>query len=170
VDASLPLVYGWLKRTREVLFEYTDRLPNEVYTLEHPDFAYGSIRNIHAHVAECYLWWVGTMGFGAMGLGAGGSGRPVEEFDPSSLPDANSIRAKFAEVDALLEEAFEQFTSLDAPLEVVRPGRDTLLVSQRWLVMHPITHEFHHKGQLLALGRVLGHPLPPTHDTDLVLP
>ncbi|WP_376777678.1 DinB family protein [Deinococcus rubellus] len=36
--------------------------------------------------------------------------------------------------------------------------------------MHPITHEFHHKGQLLALGRVLGFPLASGGDTDLVLP
>ncbi|MGL4612054.1 MAG: DinB family protein [Trueperaceae bacterium] len=35
--------------------------------------------------------------------------------------------------------------------------------------MHPITHEFHHKGQALALARVLGHPHPGP-DTDLVDP
>jgi uncharacterized damage-inducible protein DinB len=156
----LLLMYDWVRRTREVLFEYTDSLPVDVYTLEHPDFAYGSIRNIHAHVAECYLWWVGSMGLG----------RTWIDVEPSSLPDATSMRAAFAKVDLMLEEAFTKFQSLDEPLEVVRPGRDTLMVSQRWLIVHPITHEFHHKGQLLALGRVLGHPLPAGMDTDLVLP
>jgi uncharacterized damage-inducible protein DinB len=158
----LILMYDWVRRTREVLFEYTDSLPNEVYTLEHPDFAYGSIRNIHAHVAGCYQFWVGAMGLQ----------QNISYVDEpaSSLPDAASMRAAFAKVDLILEEAFERFQNLDDPLEVVRPGRDTLMVSQRWLITHPITHEFHHKGQLLALGRVLGHPLPSSSDTDLVLP
>jgi uncharacterized damage-inducible protein DinB len=158
----LILMYDWVRRTREVLFEYTDSLPNEVYTLEHPDFAYGSIRNIHAHVAGCYQFWVGAMGLQQ-------NITYVDE-PASSLPDAASMRAAFAKVDLMLEEAFSKFQSLDEPLKVVRPGRDTLMVSQRWLITHPITHEFHHKGQLLALGRVLGHPLPSNADTDLVLP
>ena len=158
----LILMYDWVRRTREVLFEYTDSLPNKVYTLEHPDFAYGSIRNIQAHVAGCYQFWVGAMGLQ----------QTISYVDEpaSSLTDAKSMRAAFAKVDLMLEEAFSRFQSLDAPLEVVRPGRDTLMVSQRWLIVHPITHEFHHKGQLLALGRVLGHPLPSGMDTDLVLP
>ncbi len=158
----LILMYDWVKRTREVLFEYTDSLPNEVYTLEHPDFAYGSIRNIHAHVAGCYQFWVGTMGL-QQTIGY------VDE-PASSLPDSKSMRVAFAKVDLMLEMVFSKFQSLDEPLEVVRPGRDTLMVSQRWLIVHPITHEFHHKGQLLALGRALGHPLPSSSDTDLVLP
>jgi uncharacterized damage-inducible protein DinB len=158
----LILMYDWVRRTREILFDYTDSLPNDVYTLEHPDFAYGSIRNIHAHVAGCYQFWVGAMGLQ----------QTISYVDEpaSGLPDAASMRAAFANVDVMLEEAFEKFQSLDEPLEVVRPGRDVLMVSQRWLVTHPITHEFHHKGQLLALGRVLGHPLPSNVDTDLVLP
>jgi uncharacterized damage-inducible protein DinB len=156
----LILMYDWVRRTREVLFEYTDSLPVDVYTLEHPDFAYGSIRNIHAHVAGCYQYWVCEVGLK----------ESANHVDPSSLPDAASMRAAFAKVDLMLEEAFTKFQNLDDPLEVVRPGRDVLMVSQRWLITHPITHEFHHKGQLLALGRVLGHPLPSGMDTDLVLP
>jgi uncharacterized damage-inducible protein DinB len=53
---------------------------------------------------------------------------------------------------------------------VIRPGRDQLMVTQRWLIVRPITHEFHHGGQLLMLGRALGHPLPEDMGTDLVLP
>ena len=158
----LILMYDWVRRSREVLFEYTEGLSDEIYTLEHSDFAYGSIRNIHAHVAGCYQFWVGQMGLQ----------QNITLFDEpaSSIPDPKSMRAAFAQVDAMLEEAFEKFQRWDEPLKLVRPGRDTLMVSQRWLITHPITHEFHHKGQLLALGRVLGHPLPSGVDTDLVLP
>ncbi|MCL6569315.1 MAG: DinB family protein, partial [Meiothermus silvanus] len=43
-------------------------------------------------------------------------------------------------------------------------------VSQRWLLMHPITHEFHHKGQMMTLARIWGYTMPPETDTDLVPP
>jgi uncharacterized damage-inducible protein DinB len=160
MDQSLALMYDWIKRTRENLFEYTQSLPLEVYTLEHPDFAHGSIRNIQAHVLGCYTFWVGQMGLGL---------EPAP-FEPSSLSNASAMRAAFTQMDALLERALSSFDRLDEPLELNMPEGDTLTVSQRWLILHPITHEFHHKGQLLALGRVLGHPWPAGTFADLVSP
>jgi uncharacterized damage-inducible protein DinB len=160
VNDDLKLMYGLVKRTREVLFEYTTSLPNDVYTLERADFAYGSIRNIHAHVADCYLWWVGQVGLG----------RNDADVEASSLADVKAMRRKFQEVDAVLEEALENFDRLDTAFAFERPGHYARQLTQRWLIVHPLTHEFHHKGQLLALGRALGHPLPPGGDTDLVLP
>ncbi len=44
------------------------------------------------------------------------------------------------------------------------------MLTRRWLVLHPITHEFHHKGQVASLGRALGHPVPEGTDLDLVPP
>ena len=51
MNEDLKIMYDLTRRTREVLLEFTESLPNEIYVLERPDFAYGSIRNIHAHVA-----------------------------------------------------------------------------------------------------------------------
>ena len=160
MDPSLALLYGWIVRTREELFGYTASLPPEIYTREHPDFAYGSIRNIQAHVANCYLSWIGRYELELEHL----------PFEAASVPDAGAMRARFAEVDRVVTQACRRFERPDEVFELVRPGRDTLQVSQRWLIMHPVTHEFHHKGQLLALGRVLGFPLAPSQDTDLTLP
>ncbi|MCP3027145.1 DinB family protein [Halobacillus sp. A5] len=40
-------------------------------------------------------------------------------------------------------------------------------LSVLWLMTHTITHEFHHKGQIVSIARRLGYePV----DTDLVLP
>ncbi|MFP3360862.1 DinB family protein, partial [Planococcus sp. SIMBA_143] len=36
-----------------------------------------------------------------------------------------------------------------------------------WLYTHTATHEFHHKGQIVKIGRKLGY-IPP--DTDLIEP
>ena len=38
------------------------------------------------------------------------------------------------------------------------------LRSPAFIVLHVITHAFHHKGQIVAMLRILGHPAP---DTDM---
>ncbi len=160
MDNSLPLMYNWVKRSRDELFDYLETLPNEVYLQEHPDFAYGSIRNIQAHVAGCYLFWVGSMGLKLES--------PPKNFE--LLPNAPAMRTAFVGIDTLVLQALEAFRNLDAPLELTLPEGNSMMVSQHWLILHPITHEFHHKGQLLALARVLGHPLPEDMFADLVTP
>ena len=157
----LILMYDWVRRSREVLFEYTDSLPNEVYTLEHPDFAYGSIRNIHAHVAFAYLIWVGVAGLKYE--------RAKFELSAAQIADAKAMREQFKLVDDTVAEALEKFENLDEMFEYQRRD-ETLQLTKRWLIVRPLTHEFHHKGQLLALARMLEHPLPEDMGTDLVLP
>ena len=161
MNDDLKLMYDWVRRTREVLFTFTDSLPNEIYTLERKDFAYGSIRNIHAHVAGCYLYWLGNVGLK--------HDRAKLELADEKIPDVSAMRERFKFVDKIVAEALEKFENPDAVLEHQQSGGVEKL-TQRWLIVHPITHEFHHKGQLLALARVLEHPLPAGVDTDLVLP
>lgn len=163
MNQDLRTLYGWVRRSRDIVFSYTENLPLEVYTHNHPDFAYGSIRNIHAHVADCYLWWIEQIGLG----------KPRLEVDPSSLVDTAAMRKYFDRVDLVVEEALETFDNPDHVFVCNHPNPEVkLTVSQRWLIMHPVTHEFHHKGQMLALGRVRGHPaiFPDGLDTDLVNP
>ena len=154
-------MYGWTRRTREQLLAFLETLPPEVYTREHADFALGSIRNIHAHVAFAYLVWVGVVGLGLE--------RAALELPPERIPDARAMRERFASVDAILETALERFQNPDVAFERDYKG-NRLKLTERWLLLRPITHEFHHKGQLLALARVLGHPLPDDMGTDLVGP
>ena len=153
--------YALVKGSRERVFGWAESLPPEVYTREHPDFAYGSLCNIQAHVADCYLGWVGESGLGL----------PATELDVDriTLTDVAAMRSRYSQVDEVVERALSDFSELDAPLSVPHRG-GTLEVTRRWLLLHPLTHEFHHKGQLLALGRVLGWPYPPGPDTDLLLP
>jgi uncharacterized damage-inducible protein DinB len=161
VNADLWLTYDWTRKTRDNLFAFTDTLPNDIYTLEHADFAYGSIRNIHAHVAFGYLLWVGVMGLGME--------RSNLELPVSRIPDVHAMRERFKVVDAILEEALERFDDPDALFERAYRG-EVLQLTQRWVIVRPITHEFHHKGQLLALARVLGHGLPSHMGAELVGP
>jgi uncharacterized damage-inducible protein DinB len=161
MTSDLRSLSDWTRKTREQLFTFTEMLPNDIYTLEHPDFAYGSIRNIHAHVAFGHLLWVGVMGLGLE--------RASLELPVAQIPDVNAMRERFKTVDAILERALASFTDPDVLFERTYRG-EVLKLTQRWVIVRPITHEFHHKGQLLALARVLGHPMPSYMGGELVGP
>jgi uncharacterized damage-inducible protein DinB len=153
MNQDLQTFYELTKRTRAGVLEWLATLPPEVFTIEHEQFAYGSLRNIYVHVADCYLGWVGEVGL------------KLEPID-IIVNSAADLRTTFDKVDATLAKALESFDEPDNPF--ISPSGQT--ITQRWLILHTITHEFHHKGQALALARVLGHPHPGNPDTDLVNP
>jgi len=148
MDLTLSLLYSWTRGARASLLEFLDTLPVEVLLSERDEFAHGSLRNVAAHVVECYQFWIGEVGLG----------RSQAPRRPETVEE---LREAFSEVDALMAEAL-LWEALDAPL--VWKGHR---ITRRWLICHTITHEFHHKGQLLAMARMLGHPLPPDRDTDI---
>ena len=63
---------------------------------------------------------------------------------------------------AYLETLSEE--QLNTPLPKRPEGWSGELRSPAFILLHTITHAFHHKGQVVAMLRALGHPAP---DTDL---
>jgi uncharacterized damage-inducible protein DinB len=157
MNQDLQTFYELNKRTRAGVLDWLATLPPEVFTLEHETFAYGSLRNIYAHIADCYQWWIGAVGLG---------GHVTEV----KVKDVNELRVAFNTVDAAVAKALGTFSAPDEPFTWTSPTGYAHTLTQRWLILHPVTHEFHHKGQALALARVLGHPHPGNPDTDLVNP
>lgn len=155
---SYQTLYQWVRATREPLFRYCEAMDPSDYRSEAPDQGWGSIRNTHLHVADCYWFWL---------AGFLGDERPDLTFE--AYPDVASMRQAFAKVDQLVERFLARFEGqMDAPISgKVRWQPEPLVVTPRWLLSHTITHEFHHKGQIALLGRLRGHIAP---DTDLVLP
>ena len=153
MNQELKTFYDLAKRTRAGVLDWLETLPQDIFTLEHEQFAYGSLRNIYGHIADCYLGWVGEVGLS-------------QKSTQIAVNEVSQLRDLFTEVDNTVAKALETFHRLDDPF--ISPGGNTL--TQRWLILHPITHEFHHKGQALALARVLGHPHGGNPDTDLVPP
>ncbi|MFC4455393.1 DinB family protein [Deinococcus sonorensis] len=186
MDPSLPLMYTWVKRTREQLFAYTESLPGHVYLQDQPGLPSSSLRDIHVHVANMYQWWVGryllrTEPYQQHLDALPPSSRAthaqrtaaiiaVERAETLGLSDVSAVRGLFLEVDALVERVFETVESVDEPFEVTRASGCRTVVTPRWVLVAQITHEFHHKGQMLAYGRALGAPLPEDLETDLAVP
>ena len=147
MNQDLKTFYDLTRRTRNKVLDWLGTLPPEVFTKQHDAFAYGSLSKIQSHVATTYLWWVGTVGLETAEI-------EVEADDVAAL------RKAFAEVDAVVLKALDTFTDIDAPLIWTSPAGNSVALSKRWLILHPITHKFHHKGQALALARALGPSSP----------
>ena len=156
-DPGLATFYAIARRTRAGVLDWLESLPHDVFVQQHDGFAHGSLRAIFEHIADTHLWWTGSVGLG------------LPEPD-THVEDVVGLRKVFDRVDTVGQQALESFTNLDEPLgwnEAL--GKESEL-TRRWLILHSVTHEFHHKGQALALARMLGYPHPGKPDTDLVDP
>ena len=142
---------------RRDLLSFLKPLPADVLMTSLPEYGQGSILSTLTHVADCYGGWVGKTLL-------------EEAWDSADTPgDLPSLSARFARVDALLERALACPRMQSGEVfETVDFEGNRRRLAARWVVMHPITHEFHHKGQVVTLLRKLGHPV--TVDLDLPPP
>jgi uncharacterized damage-inducible protein DinB len=150
--------YEWIRRTRESLFRYCETMSPSHYVKELETFGGDSIRGLHAHVADCYRVWLGSRALG----------KSLPEITPDSINSVQEMRVVFRETDALVHEFLNEFKGKwDNTVQVSFEEGVSTKISSLWLLTHTITHEFHHKGQIVKIGRQLGY-IPP--DTDLIGP
>jgi uncharacterized damage-inducible protein DinB len=148
--------YEWIRRTRELLFRYCETVSPADYVKELEIFGGDSIRNLHAHVADCYRVWLGSRGLG----------KSLPKITPDSINCVQEIREAFRKTDDLVHEFLNEFADRwDNTVQVCFEEGESAEISSLWLFTHTITHEFHHKGQIVKIGRHLGY-IPP--DTDLI--
>lgn len=155
-------VYDWVKDARGRLLQYCTAMPSDVFRSHRDDFGYGSLHGTLLHVADCYRFWLAETVMK----------RDIEDFRAQDYPDAASLQSLFAGyVDPLVEEFIAGYCNgetLGRPLDLLVHWQEgPYPATPLWLMTHVITHEFHHKGQIVAFGRILGYPPP---ETDLYLP
>ena len=158
MDDGLERLYAWVRATREPLVAALERLGPERYRAPQATLAGESVRDRHVHMAQCYIHWVARVGLE----------QKVANPHVLDVAEPEAARAVFAQADAAVEALLERFAGrLDEPfLRPVDEGRQARFTA-RWLVSHPITHEFSHKGQIVVVLRMFG--VDPG-DTDLVYP
>ncbi|WLD93304.1 DinB family protein [Alkalihalobacillus sp. AL-G] len=148
--------YDWIQRTRESLFRYCETLSPTDYVKELENFGGDSIRSLHAHVADCYRAWLGSRALG----------KSLPEIKPESVNNVQEMRQIFKKTDDLVHEFLNEFKGrCDHSIPVTFKSGENAEFTTLWLFTHTATHEFHHKGQIVKIGRQLGYTPP---DTDLI--
>jgi len=155
---TMPRIYSWVRRTRTPLFDHLSGLPEGLYTQPTEILSGDSIRDRHVHMATCYLHWILRIGLGET--------LPVSG-EPPDYPSPTAVRALFDQVDQAVDRLIHVAGEhTDEPMSRTANG-EKIVVTPRWILTHTITHEFHHKGQIVLVLRLFGHPMG---DSDLALP
>lgn len=147
--------YQYIQSSRGALLDYCATIKPVHFIIEHTDFGRGSIRNLLVHNAYTYQYWLGVQALQ----------KDIPFPDNNSLTDVSEIRSLFETVDLLVAEIITVFSSdhLKPMTAVLRDN--TFNTTPLKLFTHVISHEFHHKGQILSLSRHLGY-IPV--DTDVM--
>jgi len=147
--------YHLLKGSRTVLMDYCLTLSSEDFARELKDFGRGSIRNLLVHIVNTYEFWLGNFALN----------KNLTYTSPSAVAKAPDILPVFDQTDALVTDFLRAF---QGQLHTALSGQireKEVKTTPLTLFTHVMTHEFHHKGQILSMSRHLGYtPV----DTDIV--
>ncbi|MFT3795475.1 DinB family protein [Flavobacterium sp.] len=147
--------YELIRSSRGALLDYCETLSQAHLLEENSTFGRGSIRNLLVHNGYTYQYWLGVQALGKH--------IPFPEYE--SVETVADARRLFDQVDAIVSEFISEFES--KPLESIQVTlrEHTFPATALELFTHAISHEFHHKGQMLSLSRHLGY-IPA--DTDVI--
>jgi uncharacterized damage-inducible protein DinB len=147
--------HSWTHDRVDQLIKHAAGIPPQLFVAPLPGFARVTVRDQLLHVLSCESNWI-----------RGLQHLPATDWQPEDFGTALLLRNARHHVmgetreylDALTEDQLN--ATLDrVPKEWVGPSR-----SPGFILHHILTHAFHHKGQIVAMFRILGYPAP---DTDL---
>jgi uncharacterized damage-inducible protein DinB len=151
----LPGLHACLHESLGIVFDHLATVPPELWTKQLDGFGQPTLRDQVAHMLGAESRWIRRL-----------QSLPLETRDAALLTSVEAIRNFQTEVKAATITYLDALpeSKLYSPLERypetwIGPPR-----SPAYILLHVITHGFHHKGQLVAMLRLLGHPAP---DTDI---
>jgi uncharacterized damage-inducible protein DinB len=164
------------RRTHEgaiTLLEHCARLSAEELCRELPGFGYPSVRKQLHHISEAEDYWIAVLRgeYAADGARAAHLSDHDYEAEVSKYPTVEALEGLRATV-AAATQAYLAGTSapqLAAPGEYCVWGGELVTLIPALVVLRPITHAFHHRGQVAAMCRLLGSPAPPSRALDFPL-
>lgn len=153
--------YDWVKQTRQILLDQCKQLNEGDFTKE-LGFSFQSVRDSLIHVAGCYHAWLGSFVLSQ-------TKDPLLTKEVISNMKINDIQLYFEQADVYVDAVFKQFShKFDDVIERElswKPGSGIVKKTPHQLLLHSITHEFHHKGQIVAMLRLLGYT---PNNTDIL--
>ena len=147
--------YKLVRESRKVLFDYCKTISPVDFLNENNSFGRGgSIRNLLVHIANSYQYWIDKYGLN----------RSVIFTSYHSMQGIDEIIDLFDVVDSTMYDFIELFQKPETEIDYEIKGLKYRAGAFKFF-SHVITHEFHHKGQILSISRHLGYtPV----DTDIM--
>jgi uncharacterized damage-inducible protein DinB len=147
--------HRWTHASLTLLLDHLSTIPSDEYVREVANFGVPTLRQQVIHIFNCEGVWIHAL-----------QGIPYLDRTPAdclTIGDAKLLQREmkgqtFAYLARLTDQEFNTATELRFP------DGDRLVRVPAFILHHILTHAFHHKGQIVAMCRALGHPAP---DTDM---
>jgi uncharacterized damage-inducible protein DinB len=148
-------LHGWTHASLGLLLDHLTAIPMADYTKPLPAFGFPTVREQMIHILNCESFWVHTL-----------QGLPYVDRNPAECPAVSDARRFQQEVGGQTHKYLSGLTDqkFNSVEELHFPDGDVMVRTPALILHHVLTHAFHHKGQIVAMCRALGHPAP---DTDL---
>jgi len=139
----------------DLVLQHIASLPDELLRKPIPGFGHPSIWKQLVHILTCEEGWVHDL-----------QNKPFAGWSEEDCPTMAALVAAKNRIRDATRTYLNGLT--DAQVNAILPKQPVdwggELRSPAFILLHVVTHAFHHKGQIVAMLRVLGHPAP---DTDL---
>lgn len=147
--------YEMVMDSRDELLGYCSQMTPVDFVMEHTSFGKGSVRNMLVHIGTTYQHWLGQLALR----------KAVQYPAYPTITTIKKCRLFFEEIDTLVHEFLNAFADDYLHAITVDVDNNAFTATPLKLFTHVMTHEFHHKGQILSLSRHLGY-IPV--DTDIM--
>lgn len=147
--------YGEVRAARQVVFRYLTSVVGDKWKESVTLFDGKTIAYMLLHVANTYKHWMMVFALEQKML----------FWEESQFKNLDELIQIYEEVDHNVQHFLAVFEQ-DYTLSLKNGGQGNIpSLSPLQVFTHVITHEFHHKGQLMTMSRLLGG-IPP--DTDII--
>ena len=148
-------LHDWTHSSLSLLLNHLSVIPAEDYAKALPAFGFPTLREQVIHILNCEGFWIHML-----------QGLPYADRDPAECSAVVDARLFQQEVSRQTHTYLSGLTDqkLNSAKELRFSDGDIAVRTPALVLHHVLTHAFHHKGQIVAMSRALGHPAP---DTDL---
>ena len=139
----------------DLLLRHVATVPDELWRKPIAGFGQPTVWKQLVHILTCEEGWVHDLRY-----------KPFAGWDEEDCPTVAALQAAKDRIRDATKVYVEGLTEKGLNTTLAKRPEDWggELRSPAFILLHVITHAFHHKGQVVAMLRILGYPAP---DTDL---
>jgi uncharacterized damage-inducible protein DinB len=148
--------HGWAHASIRLLLDHLSTVPEADYARALPGFGFPTLREQVIHLLNCEGFWIDTL-----------QGRRYTDRSPTECPTVAEATVFEREISLQTHAYLSVLTDeqINSDTKLYFADGDVAVRTPALVVHHVLTHAFHHKGQAVAMCRVLGYP---ARDTDLI--
>jgi uncharacterized damage-inducible protein DinB len=148
--------YNLVKDSRAVVLKYMDKIKWDDITKPVEIFNYSSMHSLMTHYLNTYINWLRRFALR----------EEYENIKAENINSVNDFRMSFETVNSIVEEFIKSHPDPSEKITGYIPWqKKDFTYTALALFTHVCTHEFHHKGQLMTMSRILGYTPP---DADAI--